>query len=765
MQCRNALRRHVGHGISSSATTPSTLYQWTTDEQLSEAFARFVRVSKSNRRFGSNVPGPLEARRRQTRRRMGFVTGGTYQGTDLAEFGALFGAGEDRTGIYDWEPPTRDKAPSAGGAFGISLWSTPPRISWSSPPVQTWFDGPPKTSSPQLDSEKQQDRVEVSRSAFMDLLGHHSSGKKITAADVAPLLAFLESAQDEPGARNLDALLEWLKLQVIDITAFTAVRGVILSKRELRTISFHDFQNASLLLLNTFKDQVDADRRAAYLETLSLLSDHVKQMTAAKAYGKRELRSFYYQLVRSVAPPTPSFKSLAYSMEALSILSFKRDEIDLEGAFIPHAIKDTLMQLPLHRHNIDSTQYDNIKDAFVEILNTSQDPKLASAVMYHLLHEPSLQRDNERHDSRLRKLVVFWLRCLHRSDLLSSKETSRDILLRNWRVYWLVGKVFQPRHLAHHLQHLDSAQLAIALLVGWGGSWRRHTNLKSAEAQPHPISKWQNELVLTTLEQRLFHDFQYSEVPRMQDSLLTLLLTLKQHHRRPNRILADFFTVLGHGKCQTYRLYKLYQDIRQHKLELPVFLQEYLVKHLLQNGYTLRALHVLLESPELPLSSVSDLPDKLMIDCDPIYILWLMREKVSSANNQLPQNVIDLVVELASKTADVKRFTSTRAFNRVWRCYKFLSQDGVHMDASISKAMVRSGIIRALQDKTTLPNARLDYIVSIVRRYEGDEIADKLEHHAKAEREKHVLYKQPPKTFRPELGDLSYWNLKIMPRF
>jgi len=77
---------------------------WISDEALANAFNRFVQVSHvSCKRYGSNVPGPLEARKRGVKRRMmGLATAGGDGGMGL---GALLGFGQATAPKLEWQAP------------------------------------------------------------------------------------------------------------------------------------------------------------------------------------------------------------------------------------------------------------------------------------------------------------------------------------------------------------------------------------------------------------------------------------------------------------------------------------------------------------------------------------------------------------------------------------------------------------------------------------------------------------------------------------
>ena len=100
MPCRPRLCQRfaaqLAHPPPATPGSNNNNHIWISDELLSEAFNAYARVSHSARRYGSNVPGPLEARRRASKRRMGMAVAGAATGPPGGDFGALFGAGNGR---------------------------------------------------------------------------------------------------------------------------------------------------------------------------------------------------------------------------------------------------------------------------------------------------------------------------------------------------------------------------------------------------------------------------------------------------------------------------------------------------------------------------------------------------------------------------------------------------------------------------------------------------------------------------------------------
>ena len=76
--------------LASSATQ----HIWVSDELLLHTFRRFVRVrGHIHIKHGSNVPGPLEARRRAAKRRMTVAASQQHVASFPISLGALFGFG------------------------------------------------------------------------------------------------------------------------------------------------------------------------------------------------------------------------------------------------------------------------------------------------------------------------------------------------------------------------------------------------------------------------------------------------------------------------------------------------------------------------------------------------------------------------------------------------------------------------------------------------------------------------------------------------
>jgi hypothetical protein len=231
MPCRPKLCQRFAAQLSTpSPALPGNNHIWISDELLAEAFNRYVRVSHTTKRHGSNVPGPLEARRRATKRRMGMAVAGAAMGPPGGDFGALFGAGAGQLSIqnsWSWTAPgTQSSDPPAPSSKPLNIWS------WGaeSPEQRSRYEKLleiPKTGG---------HLVVASRDEFDRLLEKREKIETLHKADVAAICDFLRSSADEPAAMNTAGLVKWLSDRSVSQAAWQDVTALICDKIQLDSI-------------------------------------------------------------------------------------------------------------------------------------------------------------------------------------------------------------------------------------------------------------------------------------------------------------------------------------------------------------------------------------------------------------------------------------------------------------------------------------------------------------------------------------------------
>jgi hypothetical protein len=112
------LRRRLCHEANLSSRRFTYNGVWITDDVLCDAFNRFLRFSNGAKRYGSNVPGPLEAQRRLAKRRMMALAGAGA--APVVDPIALFRMGGPKLGKMRWQPPMQKEETDRGSEWYLS---------------------------------------------------------------------------------------------------------------------------------------------------------------------------------------------------------------------------------------------------------------------------------------------------------------------------------------------------------------------------------------------------------------------------------------------------------------------------------------------------------------------------------------------------------------------------------------------------------------------------------------------------------------------
>ncbi|CAG8961104.1 hypothetical protein HYFRA_00002647 [Hymenoscyphus fraxineus] len=119
--CRRAVQRKI--------TCPGEPI-WISDDVLHRSYQRFLSVSKTAKRYGSFVPGPLESRRRLGKREMAHASASAYTPMSVGGIGALWRWFRQSDNMqYEWQAPTirppAEEPPDLVQDW-LSGWAIPP---------------------------------------------------------------------------------------------------------------------------------------------------------------------------------------------------------------------------------------------------------------------------------------------------------------------------------------------------------------------------------------------------------------------------------------------------------------------------------------------------------------------------------------------------------------------------------------------------------------------------------------------------------------
>lgn len=721
MPCRPKLCQRLAARLSNSPpTTSGNGHIWVTDELLSDAFNRYVRVSHASRRYGSNVPGPLEARRRLAKRRMGCAVVGASMGPPGGDFGALFGAG--------------------GGNFLENNWSyKPPNVQLDSPsetrtPSNTWNWGvePPGSLSgwdQQLETPPtEEDLIEASQSALDDMLEAVEQNAIIGGPQITPLIDFLTSSADEPGARNTARLTEWLAKRPVGSTAIRAVTGLTLGKVKLATIEDDELMDV-IRNLSDVTIANDARAEPRLVASNKQLHDAFTSILESLHEQKHNNDALYECLVDALAKTT---------REPLKFYRLTKFMTKVNGIFgsvqiLSRSVYGALEAL----HKMGGEQN---KTAFLQFalsldaIPPSKMPEVLETCTGFMI--PAKGTENPG----LRQILLLWLRCLDENEMCTPSSGGLIHV-----VYTMLGEHFRPSELWEHFKGKRTVEIARILLNSWfvrmdpeflrnasddGEDVLTHDGQIMFKVNSRDLIPSDLPDVSQTFERLMF------EIWPAPCAYTTLARAFAMAGLRSGGVIAEVFNL-----CR-----KLYAPWRVHNyfsimlncpgVGVPKVVVVSLIQHLLAEGRSFNAICVFKDSPFVALSDVPELPRALLEDKNfrPSFLLKVLHREpdftpiaerqVSHLN--LTQSHIDAVHTLAYEISKAEALRTTVAYRYVYAYYRFLHDCGAPLDPLISRALVTAGILRPIKDRIWIPEARYLYILDIVERIEGSDVRHKL---------------------------------------
>ncbi|KAK5690399.1 hypothetical protein LTR97_012267 [Elasticomyces elasticus] len=248
----------------------SQTVHWITDDILAEAFHRFARVSHTYNpaRHASSTPGPLEARRRHARRRMGLAAAAASNGPPMIDIGAMFGMGAKMPAQP--EKSWRWEAPSVLG-YG----APPPAM----PTLVGRRFARAKRKNVQVEmKEDPKKAIRESERAFKEMLKGCEGGKEADETTTKSMVEFLQSSKDEPKAQNLHTLTKWLRSRIISIGALQTLSQHLLTKARLRTLDSEKLHATLALILTNLPSQ-DEGIEKSLSEILEALGEEDRHTT------------------------------------------------------------------------------------------------------------------------------------------------------------------------------------------------------------------------------------------------------------------------------------------------------------------------------------------------------------------------------------------------------------------------------------------------------------------------------------------------------
>ena len=581
------------------------------------------------------------------------------------------------------------------------------------------------------------DPVAKSKAAFADLLKARDGLEKLEKPQLEPILDFLQTSSDEPGARNTQSLLWWLQDRTLSVHALDAVVDLINDKITLGTLLLNDLERV-LARLPHLKTHDPLSTLQSPTAKPGMTFRHYK-----KLWETLELR--YLANRTELVIPVRMYKNLinaiaAYSTEhstARLVLSIYNRAGPKEAAEdvseILHILRVTLRPFTLagKHSSVDEDRLSaRLATLLSQISGEHAESVIAEITSYIVSHSNTPAAKVSRLDQ-----VLFWLYCLRRCTHMRANDQQSNV----WsRVYEQLAPAFKLVDLAPHFKLAKAPDMVPLILRHW------------APLQPRTNT--------TGLSHGLTLKLSYNNPPVQQVDVLPLISELddlREEKDRAKTALTDIPLALARRGLPYHTLLRDILDLamridkpagvfalwfhirREPKLGIDVATAAKLVEYFLHRGKPGQALEILQAVPTMPLppSLLLELAERNAGSTNHIFDILLRRTTSSCVPSlfrtvkrcSLSKRQIDMVHSVAHALAHSSQLTSRMAFRRVWLCYRFLRDRMAPLAPTLSRAFVHAGVVRPIRERVWISTAKFKYVLELVERLEGKAVAEQLD--------------------------------------
>jgi hypothetical protein len=671
---------------------------------------------------------------------MGCAVAATSMGPPGGDFGALFGAGAGGNAVengWSWKAPSSQPVPTKKPT-DVWSWSTK-----SAKPPAEWEQ---LLEIPQSGEEL----VEESRAAFDDLLQdaegtvldnllQNVEGVVLDGSNVALLCEFLTSSADEPAAKNVTRLIQWLSGKSVRSSAWEAITALVCDKIKLASITNEELLEVIRGLPQALEWEFDDSARKQLHRTYAAF---------ALSLDDRALRDglIYQSIFEEVHRTTNDVQACS---DLLSILTKTLgDHISIKA----RAKNVSLAFLAIHSHG----GKDLTRNGLISQLNLSLCHIPADDIAELLrLSTRGILDDGQNLVRVMKNRALMWLTCL-------AQDFSTDHMLV---VYAELAKHGRLSNLAEHFasERHTAYEIARILLL----TWFPNTDLeKYFDTFPESGSAAIGIKELIPIKPGL-RKLSSQDLPLVAQEFERLCVHLDRDNIWKALIRAFARTGISHeyvirevfaickARYPPKEVYKLFSDILvDPDLTLSNHIAIVLIVHFMAKGENLLALKAFRAVPSVTITDVPALPLALLEDrsinvdifellhrhSDTIPRPWREQEKLS-----VTPELVDLVHVIAHDVARTEALNTSQAYRMVWALYRWLQDRGADIKPLVSRALVTAGIMRPIKYHIWIPDERLNYILSLVEKIEGPEIRDRVEYlsiHMRGEIHDEVLRKR-----------------------
>lgn len=715
MPCLHTVRQHSNTILSASrarnaSTTP---FVWVSDALLADAFARFVRVSQSHKRHHSYVPGPLEARRRLSRRRMGSTGLAAAVSLENADYRPVLGLTSESlaAGSVQWTPPQSSLQTFIGAP------PPPPPLPCSASMEEDFnVEENIKTEmrgvlQPEEHQKEPGYTIEHSQKAMRDLSSSQPDIYSISAVDLQPLLDFLRSPEDVRDAHNTLQLVQWLQNRSLTEEGLRALVQTIVDKIRLGTSTMLCLQEVISCLDGVTAWQQSQQIMQVLVESYVDLHDVISKQSHRMSDSTRAqvLHTLYLAGVQDNAEldiPLLAFRKLE-SLHPDGTSSRRKMTSNLLARIITIYITS----------NTTQTQSDAVLKSLTRVINTIRQPALVRQALTTIL------QDADASDAERDMRATILMRSLHASTRLDTTQWPTEAIEQSWAAYDALGLSSLLKDVARCFVDIVALQRSSAIEIN---SAQQPSNAHRASVLPAVDNEynhlWSKHGTCMRALCRPSSTTQYIELQRAFDLL--------QGHDVPVRAAINHIlqALLRAGQTTATRTLLLLVQKFLPAADLVPYQQQVLSelwsRRKMRHALRLYAADHRIAPPEdfarkwfqeasidgeagtTPIHN----PLKLALDC-------LRGRRV------IPIHIRGFLEHLATITASrCAPWSSRQSFRCISECIQFLQDRGCAGSSVLSRALLQAGTMQRLQARDVVSSQRLTHTCKIIATVEGSRV-------------------------------------------
>ncbi|KIW73445.1 hypothetical protein PV04_01565 [Phialophora macrospora] len=724
-------------------------FVWISDALLADSFNRFWH----NKRYGSSVPGPLEAQRRAAKRKN---TSLAYAGSGGISIDPCIVLGSSANKLAWWGGPKDSGPASATSSRLLPSWLFPLPVSTKNPePNPARLEVESVQYSPRAISDLQaralsrcQTLAEVKTWLMDERLSlpvdaHvgsailcHILEKNLTDLHVHTIAAYIsDPAFHPPGSSFILDLVRAIVPRRWDRTSWSILRRSICSATELGLISIVDTRkiidevlSATSLQLSGVSWRNGREKAKLYLVCGILESLDRSAVLHVMDMGASMLSKLFSRFVAQ--------GHLAWCEKMVWRLLPWSSQSDI--SFIGRLIRNRL-QFQRGQRTPNERNGQALAD---RLMRTN--PEVLQLLLAHTT-ETLLSFSTETETMLYRFMWHHWCGTLavlgsrnyngwltkNTWDSLQSVESTlspdQRLLAFAWTEMALCHDMRTSTNLSDRLRFLASFEVLITSISG-----SRMDSSRLAVVELSNLTLPSRDLLLRHLT-RLSP---FSEKSFFGGDSQGLPTTDPTHRQGINTSMVDKRAQnahFGHSEALSETLNSASYGFPAFKILSRRMIQKStmsfgIVCQLLENNTTVKEALKMPQSPVLSLKETPSRRNKKLTDLG----AWSVAEKVTSqpepptSTSSAPtrEQIVDLLHDLAISFATTPVATPRAAFRRVYWCYLFLSQHGVPIQPTITRALWHAGVTRYGEQGTSA--TLLKWILRRVSEVEGEDVARQL---------------------------------------